>query len=167
MTGDSASASVFVAVAPDVAFEVFTNEIDLWWRTGVRFRIAGKRRGQLALEPRLGGRLFETFEVPTGSHTFDVGRVTAWDPPAGLDLEWRASNFAPDEKTFVTVRFEPSNGGTRVTVRHSGWSALRADHPVRHGEASAAFLRTMGLWWGDLLTSLRLHVAKKPDETSG
>jgi hypothetical protein len=82
---------VFVAVAPDVAFEVFPHEIDLWWRTGVRFRIAGKRRGQLALEPRLGGRLFETFEVATGSHTFDVGRVTAWDPPAGLDLEWRAS----------------------------------------------------------------------------
>jgi len=29
--GDVASATVLVSVPPDVAFDVFVNEIDLWW----------------------------------------------------------------------------------------------------------------------------------------
>src|SRR6202022_5103658 len=45
--GDSATATEFVAGAPEVAFDVFTREIDLWWKSGPRFRIAGRRRGQL------------------------------------------------------------------------------------------------------------------------
>jgi hypothetical protein len=59
----------------------------------------------------------------------------------------------------VAVRFAPSGSGTLVTVRHSGWSALPADHPVRHGLAGAAFIRMIGMWWGELMTSLREHIA--------
>ena len=157
--GDSATVTVLVSVAPQVAFDVFTREIDLWWKQGPRYRIAGKRRGQLNFEPGVGGRLFETFDLPSGAQTFVVGRVTAWEPPALLELEWRGVNFAPDEKTFVSVRFAPSTSGTLVTVRHRGWSALRDDHPVRHGLAGAGFSRMIGLWWGDLLSSLREHAA--------
>jgi len=160
--GDAASATVFVAVPPAVAFEVFTTEIDLWWRQGPKFRIAGRRRGQLNFEPGAGGRLFETFSGATGTHTVEVGRVTAWEPPVSLQLEWRGVNFKPHEKTVVTVRFEPSRDGTLVTVRHSGWSALPEDHPVRHGLTGAAFSRMIGLWWGELMTSLREHAAKRP-----
>jgi hypothetical protein len=60
--GDGANVSVFVAVAPAVAFEVFTAEIDLWWRRGPAYRIAGRQRGMLHCEPQVGGRLFESFE---------------------------------------------------------------------------------------------------------
>jgi hypothetical protein len=74
-------------------------------------------------------------------------------------FEWRAISFLPSEKTEVEVRFEPSPSGTQVTVVHRGWAALRPDHPVRHGQEVAAFVRTTGLWWGDLLTSLREHAA--------
>ena len=59
------------------------------------------------------------------------------------------------------VLFEPSPSGTRLTVTHRGWRALRADHPVRHGQEVAAFIRMMGTWWGDLLTSLREHAASR------
>lgn len=159
--GDAASASVFVGVSPEVAFEVFTREIDLWWRQGPRFRIAGKRRGQLSFEAGAGGRLFETFEGPTGTHTVVVGRVTAWDPPGSLELEWRGVNFKEHETTFVAVRFEPRRDGTLVTVRHRGWSALPEDHPARHGLVGADFSRGIGLWWGDLMTSFREHVAAR------
>jgi hypothetical protein len=55
----------------------------------------------------------------------------------------------------VEVRFDPVRGGTRVTLEHRGWASIRGDHPVRHGEEGAAFIRTIGLWWGELLTSLR------------
>ncbi len=159
--GDAASATVFVAVPPEVAFDVFTREIDLWWRQGPRFRIGRRHPGQLSFEPGVGGRLLETVSLPAGPRTFVVGRVTAWDPPSRLELEWRGVNFEPDEKTFVAVRFEPSGRGTLVSVRHHGWSALPEGHPVRHGLAGAAFSRMVGLWWGDLLTSLREHAAAR------
>jgi hypothetical protein len=48
-----------------------------------------------------------------------------------------------------------------VTVTHRGWASLRPDHPVRHGHEVPAFIRMMGLWWGDLLTSLREHAAER------
>lgn len=159
--GDSASASVFVRVGREDAFAIFTREIDAWWRTGPQYRIAGRRRGQIFLEPKLGGRMLETFELSTGSRTIEVGTVTAFEPPARLALEWRGVNFKPDEKTFVEVSFEEQGEGTMVTVRHRGWSALPDDHPARHGKTGADFARMIGMWWGGLLTSLREHVDQR------
>lgn len=159
--GDSAAASVFVRVARADAFDIFTNEIDLWWRTGPQYRIAGRRRGRIFLEPKLGGRLFETFELSTGSRTIEVGKVTLFDPPARLALEWRGVNFKPHERTFVEISFEEQGDGTMVTVRHRGWSALPDDHPARHGKVGADFARMIGMWWGGLLTSLREHVDQR------
>lgn len=152
--GDRAKASVLVKVPPDEAFRLFTEEIDAWWRSGLRYRI-GKRRSVVHLEPKLGGRLFESFETAAGSKVKETGRVTCFEPPTRLVLEWRAVNFAPDEKTEVEVLFEPSPSGTLVTVRHGGWSRIRADHPARHGQDVSTFLRHTGSWWGELLSSLR------------
>lgn len=158
--GDSAAASVYVAVSQQDAFEVFTAEIDAWWRHGRRFRIGGARPGRLAFEQRLGGRLFETVELPSGTKTFETGSVVVWEPPHRLALEWRAVNFKPHEKTLVEVTFTPTGDGTMVRVEHRGWSDLPGNHPARHGLEGAAFARMIGMWWGDLLTALREHVAK-------
>jgi uncharacterized protein YndB with AHSA1/START domain len=159
--GDSAAASVFVAVAPEVAFDVFTRETDLWWKQGPRFRIGARHPGRLSFEPGLGGRLLETVSLPAGPRAFVVGRVTLWEPPRRLELEWRGVNFKPDEKTLLSVRFEPARGGTLVSVRHSGWSALPAGHPARHGLVGAAFSRMIGLWWGELVSALREHISTR------
>jgi uncharacterized protein YndB with AHSA1/START domain len=163
--GDSATVSVHVDVDVDDAFAVFTEEIDLWWRTGPAYRIAGKRPGRLCLEPHLGGRLFETFDGKQRTHTLVVGSVTEWDPPRRLALVWRGVNFKPHEQTLVEVGFAAHGDGTLVTVRHSGWSSLPDDHPARHGHVGAAFSRFIGLWWGGLMTALREHVAaRRPAE---
>jgi hypothetical protein len=69
-------------------------------------------------------------------------------------------NFKPGESTRVAVRFVPRGDGTLVVVEHAGWSALPADHPVRHGLEGAAFVRMIGLYWGDLLTALREYAAE-------
>jgi len=159
--GDVARASVFVRVAPEDAFEVFTKEIDAWWRTGPKYRIAGRRRGKLFFEGGVGGRMFETFELSTGSRTIEVGKVLAWSPPTYLAFEWRGVNFKPDESTVVEVRFTPENDGTMVSVVHRGWSKLPSDHPARHGLEVAEFVRMMAMWWGGLLTGLREHVAER------
>lgn len=158
--GDTAAAEVFVRVSAADAFEVFTQEIDLWWRHGRKYRIAGKRTGRLSFEPNLGGRLYETVDFEKGERTFVVGTVVEWDPPAKIALTWRNVNFKPHEKTLVTVTFTPKGEGTMVRVEHSGWSDIPDDHPARHGQIGAAFLRTNGLWWGGLLTAFREHVRR-------
>lgn len=148
---------MLVHVAPEEAFRLFTEEIDAWWRGGLKYRI-GKRRSVVHLEPKLSGRLFESFETTTSSSkVVETGRITQWEPPSRFVLEWRALNFAPSEKTEVEVVFEASASGTLVTVRHRGWAQIRPDHPARHGQQAPAFLRSMGLWWGSLLSSLREH----------
>ena len=149
VAGDQAVVSVLVKVEPAEAFRIFTEEIDRWWRGGLKYRI-GKNRSVVHLEAKLGGRLFEG-----GPKTKQTGSVTCFDPPSRLVLEWRAVNFAPDEKTEVEVQFQPSASGTLVTVKHSGWSRIRSDHPARHGADTAKFLSDMGMWWAELMTSLR------------
>ena len=150
--------SVSVRVPLAEAFDVFTREIDLWWRHGPQFRIAGRRRGQLTFEAGVGGRLFETVEQGEGPRIFVVGTILGWEPPERLQFEWRGVNFRPEESTRVEVRFRSMGESTLVTVRHSGFATLRPGHPVRHGLEDAAFSRSIGLWWGDLLTGLREHV---------
>jgi uncharacterized protein YndB with AHSA1/START domain len=158
IAGDAVSVSVTVHVPPDVAFEVFTTEIDRWWRRGIAYRVAGRRPGTLHLEGRLGGRIFEEYE---GSGLHEVGRVTAWEPPARLAFEWRGANFAPGEVTYVEVAFRAVAAGTEVSLVHRGFAALRPDHPVRHGEGAVAFIRRLGLWWGQLLASYRDRAARE------
>ena len=158
--GDRVSASVFVEAPPDIAFEVFTDQIDSWWRHGMKFRTGARAVSVLHLETRLGGRLFETIAAPDSdaSHVMQTGTVTAWDPPRALEIEWRGVNFAPRERTTVSVTFEPRRDGTQVTLVHAGWAALPPDHPVRHGQAVREFIVGMGMWWSDQMTSLRMAV---------
>lgn len=159
--GDRARAMVGVAVAPDAAFRLFTEQMGLWWRRGQRYRVAPGDRGLVAMEAGVGGRVFESWVADDGrEHVHEIGRVQVWEPPQRLVFSWRAVNFAPGEVTEVEVRFVPTaSGGTQVSVEHRGWAAVRADHPVRHGQAVPAFIRSMGMWWGDLLTSLRLQAS--------
>jgi uncharacterized protein YndB with AHSA1/START domain len=155
MTDDAARVSVSVAVPPEVAFEIFTNEIDRWWRRGIKFRHAGRRSGFIRLEPHVGGRLFESIDGERGPQVFEVGRVNAWDPPRLLAFSWRNANFAAEEETSVEVSFSATVQGTIVRVTHRGWASLRADHPARHGLRGAEFYRMIGLWWADQMSSLR------------
>jgi uncharacterized protein YndB with AHSA1/START domain len=155
MSGDSARISVTVAVPPRLAFDIFTAQIDRWWRRGIKFRHAGARRGFLRIEPEVGGRLFESIDGDDGPHVVEVGRVSVWEPPQRLSFTWRNANFAAHEQTEVDVEFAPSTAGTLVTVTHRGLAALRPDHPARHGLQGGEFSRMIGLWWGEQMSSLR------------
>lgn len=157
VSGDQAKVTVTVDVDPTLAFDLFTREINLWWRRGPRFRNAMDDRGIIAIEPGVGGRVFESFDDGHAEHVIEIGRALVWDPPRRLVFQWRNSNFAPGEHTEVEVEFQPSASGTRVTVIHRGWSLLRTDHPARHGLIGSDFSRMIGLWWSDQMTSLRMH----------
>jgi uncharacterized protein YndB with AHSA1/START domain len=165
LPGDEARVTIGLAVDAQRAFEVFTQEIDLWWRRGPRFRNARGDSGIIALEPGVGGRVFESFRSGGVETIIEIGRTRVWEPPRRLVFGWRNVNFAPAEETEVEVLFEPAASGTRVTVMHRGWSHLRSDHPVRHGLQGAAFIRMNGLWWADLLRSLATRLeAEAPDQ---
>lgn len=158
MSGDQVRVSVLLKVPPAEAFRVFTEEIDQWWRRGLKYRVQGPGRGILHLEPRVGGRLFEQFDGDP-ARVVQTGTVRVWQPPTRLVFEWRGVNFAPGETTEVDLQFEARPGGTQLTLVHGGFAALRDDHPVRHGQPVPAFIRGMGLWWGEQLSSLRERVA--------
>lgn len=159
MSGDRARVSVAVAIPPSRAFQIFTADIDRWWRSGMKFRHSASRSSLICIEPEVGGRLFESFEAEGSQHIIEVGRVRVWEPPRQLKFTWRNATFAPHEQTEVDVQFEPTVSGTLVIVTHSGLAALRADHPARHGLQGAEFSRMIGLWWGEQMSSLRLICA--------
>jgi uncharacterized protein YndB with AHSA1/START domain len=152
---DQVRVSVLVEVALEIAFKVFTEDIDVWWRRGRKYRFAGPGRGMIHLEPWIGGRLFESFDGGVETKIFETGTVTAWEPPSRIQFEWRAANFSEGESTTVEVLFQPRPNGTLVTVVHGGWGKIRLDHPARHGLDVAAFIRMMGFWWSDLMNSFR------------
>lgn len=160
---DKARVTVRVAAPREIAFSVFTEEIDGWWRHGKKFRMG--EPSVMSLEPRPHGKLQETVRTASGHHVYDLGEVLVWQPPERLVLSWRAVNFGPsDPSTEVEVTFERAVGysgeGTLVTVEHRGWDKVRPDHPVRHGQAPSVFIVAMARWWGDLMSSLREGIAE-------
>lgn len=155
----AATVAVRVAAEPAVAFDVFTREIAAWWRRGPKFRHGRGESASIQIEPGLDGRVFETWNDGAEPREFELGRVTVWQPPERLAFTWRNETFAPLERTEVEVTFAATGSGTLVTVRHRGWTALRQDHPARHGMGDDECVRASGMWWADQLTALREHVA--------
>jgi uncharacterized protein YndB with AHSA1/START domain len=161
---DRVKVSLRVAAPQSLAFEVFTSELDAWWRHGKRYRIG--EPSVMRLTPGLGGRLTETLLRQGKERSFEIGTVTAWEPPRRLVIAWRAVNFKPsDPDTEVEVTFERALGhsgeGTLVTLEHRGWSKVRDDHPVRHGQAAPSFIRSNASWWGDLGAALQSYVLQR------
>ncbi|MFI5265744.1 MAG: SRPBCC domain-containing protein [Chloroflexota bacterium] len=144
-----------VAATPERAFAAFTEEIGSWWRHNGLFQFTPRHLGQLAFEPGLGGRLIES--QPDG-RVFEIGRITAWEPPSELAFQWRQASFSADQETEVHVRFELVGEETRVTVEHFGWDAIPAAHAARHGFPIDVFLRRSAEWWQELLSSYKARI---------
>jgi uncharacterized protein YndB with AHSA1/START domain len=141
-----------VAATPQRAFEVFTQEIHLWWQSDGLFRFSRQSPGKLSFEPRPGGALIESY--PDGS-SFEIGRITVWEPGARLGFTWRQASFELGQGTDVEVRFEAVGAETRVSVEHRGWDSVPQEHVARHGFPDAIFLQRHGEYWQRLLLSLR------------
>ncbi len=161
IAGDKVRVQTFVRVPVAEAFDVFTLELDAWWGRGKAYRIGGKHVGPMQLEPRLGGRVTQSYGE-TGEAVHEIGTITIWEPPVHFAFRWRGINFEhTDPDTTVEVWFEASGEGTRVTLEHRGFAALRPDHPVRHGKPVVEFIGDMAMWWGSLATSMRQYAEDK------
>jgi uncharacterized protein YndB with AHSA1/START domain len=143
MTTNSVSVSTVVPTSPDRAFDLFTREVDAWWRRSSRHRATPAASIVRFDDDRL-------VEV-TDEGSTQLGSVLAWEPGVRFVLAWHGPLWAPAEDSEVEVTFEPDSGGTRVTVEHRGWTS------VRTGDAAASVI---GLWWGDLLASYTYRATK-------
>jgi len=108
--------SIRVDRSPEISFKVFCQEIGQWWPITQGLSFGGERTRDLVMEGRVGGRFYELYADGT---EFDIGRVTAYQPPAIVAFTWRAPSW--DGATQVEVRFIAEGTGTRVELEHSGW----------------------------------------------
>jgi hypothetical protein len=123
----SVRVTVTVAVTPADAFDVFTTEIDRWYRRGLGLLTSNDPATTLRFEHGVGGRLLEVGASPAadGDRRVDEapvvrGTVTVWEPAARLV-------FLDRRGTEVDVRFEAVAAGTKVVVEHRGLDRLRPD----------------------------------------
>ncbi len=115
--------TVDVACSPEDAFAVWTERFSLWWPAD--HTVTGDP-DLVALEPRLGGRIYE--RGPDGTE-HEWGEVTAWEPPERLGYLWHLMRDRSDA-TDVEITFRPHEAGTRVEIEHRGWERLGADADV-------------------------------------
>lgn len=147
--------AIRVRADPQTAFDVFTQDIAAWWRPSGLFEITPRGDGTLAFEGGEGGRLITTL---ASGKVFEIGRITAWEPPARLAFSWRQATFMPDQLTHVEVRFEAVGEETRVSVEHKGWAEIPREHVARHGFPDHATLARAAEWWRASLEALRARV---------
>jgi uncharacterized protein YndB with AHSA1/START domain len=113
------SKSIFVKRPAAAAFRHFTADIGRWWPLKEGMSFGAARAHEIFLEGRVGGRFFERY---SDGEEFEVGRVTAFEPPARVVFSWRQPSW--NAHTEVEVRFAAEGDGTRVTLEHRDWEAL-------------------------------------------
>jgi hypothetical protein len=147
-----------VPASRERAFTAFTEHIGEWWNHNGLFQFDDTRRGRLAFEPRLSGRLTETY---ADGDVFEIGTIKVWEPPHRFVVSWRHASFGPGHETELHVRFDDVGDQTRVTVEHFGWDSIPTEHAARHGFPLATFQLRFAEWWQDLLRRL-IDVARRP-----
>ncbi|SDP86024.1 Uncharacterized conserved protein YndB, AHSA1/START domain [Lentzea jiangxiensis] len=85
-------------------------------------RLDGKQRAMMdaVLDSTLESGAPLYYRSPDGKRVFVVGRVVEVDPPRLLSHTQRLT-MRDDPWTVVSWQLEAVDGGTRVTVRNSGW----------------------------------------------
>lgn len=108
--------SITVRRSLDEAFALFTEGIATWWPLE-RYSIHEEHARTVALEGRLGGRLYE---VSDDGREGRWGTVTVWEPPNRLAYTWHPGR-GEETAQEVEVRFLASGEGTRLELEHRGW----------------------------------------------
>jgi uncharacterized protein YndB with AHSA1/START domain len=135
--------SIRVERTPEISFKVFCEEMAQWWPGGF-----GGKDAKPHLEPRVGGRLYESW--PDGSE-YEIGRVTSYQPPHIVAFTWRAPSW--DVVTQVEIRFLADGDATRIELEHSGW-----DQDEKTREARKSY----DGGWEFVLGHYQGHLAEKP-----
>ncbi len=113
--------TIEVARSAEDAFQLFTARMGGWWPTDTHSRAQsklGEKVVSVTVEPRVGGRVFETLQ---DGRTLDWAEVLAFEPGKLFEMSWRLGR-EQTQWSIVAVAFDalgPSR--CRVTLTHSGW----------------------------------------------
>ena len=106
------------------AFRIFTEEVTAWWpmATHTRAKTAeGHKTVRVTIEPRVGGRVYET--LADGAE-LEWGKVTGYTPGELFSMLWTMGRPAP-QHTDVSIRFEALGADScRVTLTHENWERM-------------------------------------------
>ena len=129
----SVQKSITVDAPAELAFRVFTQEIDSWWNPDHHILEAPLEK--MVFEPRVGGHVYD---VGTDGSECRWSRVLAYEPPTrvvfswDINLQWKLESD-PERASEVEIRFTPEDDGrTRVDLEHrhldrhgDGWENMR------------------------------------------
>ena len=103
-----------IRATPEQVFRALTDPVELmkWW--GAKGMLT---RAHVNLRP--GGEYRFEFAGPEGTAAWAKGQYQVVEPPRRVVKTWFNSKF-PDLRNTVEFRLEPSPGGTRLTLIHSG-----------------------------------------------
>src|SRR5947209_17000807 len=107
-------ASVELAVGPERVFQALASRdvVDWWVRPGVF------DTREWTGDVRVGGR-WRTSGIGRGKPYAIEGEFLKIDPPRKLVHTWHPVG-SPEPPSTVTYELEPTAGGTRITLRHTG-----------------------------------------------
>jgi uncharacterized protein YndB with AHSA1/START domain len=126
--------TVTVRASPARAFTLFAGDFARWWPLS---RVhTGPDPVDCAIEPRVGGRVFE--RAADGRETA-WGTVLAYDPPHRLAFSW-VVELPVGLEQLIEIRFRPEDRSTTVELTHSGWEQL--------GDAAASLRERYDRGWG-------------------
>jgi len=103
--------SVLLACDRERAFALFTDRASDWWPEPLRHTGDARSRITLLESGRFWERAGDGREV-------ELGRVTTWEPPARLALDFYPGT-GELHPTEVVVQFAAEGDGTRVVVQHN------------------------------------------------
>lgn len=110
-----------VPLTQQLAFEVFTEQMNVWWpRQGVfpySFAPETTRPLRIRFEAQPGGRYYESFA--DGSE-YLIGNISVWNPPEELAYTWRDPTWAGS--TDIRLSFAPAGKETRLTYTQDGFA---------------------------------------------
>jgi len=138
--------SVRVDCPIEDAFRLFTDAFAEWWPLAL-YSITGDEAETCAIEPWVGGRVFERGR---SGEECDWGLVTRWDPPKRLSFAWDPGGTGDGSQT-VDVEFDVDADGTQVTLTHEGWEAPGVAVCGLEGDCTAM--------WMAILTQFFLELA--------
>lgn len=122
-------ATVDIAVPPERVFRALTSadEVPLWWGDDAVYRTK-----TWTSDLRVGGK-WRAEGVGSDGKPFSVeGEFLELDPPHKIVQTWNP-DWDRGETTTLTYRIAPVEGGSRLTVRHTGFAG-RAETCARHGQ---------------------------------
>lgn len=132
------------------AFRVFTAEMSAWWPLATHTRAntkAGEITARVTVEPRVGGRIYETLN---DGRELEWGKVARYEQGAHFAMNWTMGRPA-EESTLVSVRFEPlSETSCRVTLTHENWERMGEEGAKMREAYNNGWVTVFDQCFGDL-----------------